>query len=260
MEGEKEITKELYKALKELGLTDLETRLYAISLKLGPSTVTDLAKYLKISRPNVYKVINGLKGKGLAAFYGQDKYGRNFMVESPMMVLSQLRVKREQLSRLDVDLASDLPDLLALYQQGGKDTKIKIIKDKEGYIKIFRQTLEETPDGGSVEFFGSAGEFIGFVSWDEEKRWIKSRIKRQITVKTLILPDQYAATLRVDQNKELREVRLYSGEANFPTSYLVYGNKMILWQPKAPLAVLIEDEYIVAMFRSVFYSLWEKSK
>lgn len=72
--------KEIYTSLKELGLTALEINLYTISLELGPTSITELSKHLNISRPNVYKVIDGLHKKGLASFYGKEKYARNFMV------------------------------------------------------------------------------------------------------------------------------------------------------------------------------------
>lgn len=45
----------------------------------------------------------------------------------------------------------------------------------------------------------------------------------------------------------------------FQTAFQLFGNKVIIWQPKAPLAVLIEDEYIVQMLKSIFFIMWEKA-
>ncbi|OHA60151.1 MAG: hypothetical protein A2589_00530 [Candidatus Vogelbacteria bacterium RIFOXYD1_FULL_46_19] len=260
MNDKNSFSPDFYTSLSELGLSQLEINLYTISLQLGPSPISLLAKYMGISRPNVYKVIEGLRDKGLASFYGQEKYARKFMVESPSIVLEKLRKKGELLKGLDGSLTASLPDLLAFYQQGGKDTKIKVIKNQDQFLKIFHQSLEETRVGGMMEFFGSASDFISFVGWQTEREWIKGRLKKKISIRTLVSPDKDAATLRVGQEKELREVRLYNGEANFPTSFLIYGNKLVIWQPKAPLAVSIEDEYMAVMFKSIFYTLWEKSK
>jgi hypothetical protein len=58
----------------------------------------------------------------------------------------------------------------------------------------------------------------------------------------------------------MRETRILQGGAPFATSFQLFANKVLIWQPKAPLAVLIEDEYIVQMLRSIFYLLWGKSK
>jgi len=257
--SEKLSNRALYTALMELGLTESEANLYARSLKLGPSPISELAIQLNISRPNVYKVIEGLQRHGLASFYGKEKYARNFLVESPTVVLEKLRSKKESLNSLDYDFMQDMPDLLAQYQQGGKDTKIQVLKGRELFVKVFLQTAEEVQVGGCIEFFGAAGDFIGLSGWAVEKKWISKRLKKGIRVKSLLTRDS-ASILQKNQEKELREVRVYEGSAQFKTAFELFGNKMILWQPQAPLAVLIEDQYLIEMFRSIFYTLWEKSE
>ncbi len=249
---------ELYTSLKELGLTDLEASLYSISLHLGPSSITEISKHLNISRPNVYKVIEGLRKQGLASFDSKEKYKRDFMVDSPATVIEKLREKRKKIEDLDNQMIHVMPNLLALYQQGGKDTTIKIIKGREQYIKLFLQTAEETQENGVIEFFGSAEKFMDLVGFETEKKWVKMRMKKNISVKSLISKENKEILIK-NQEQELREVRIYTEEVPFVTAFELFGKKMILWQPEAPLAVLIEDEYIISMFRSIFYSLWNKN-
>ncbi len=248
--------KELYTSLKELGLTILETNLYTVSLELGPVSITEISKHLNISRPNVYKVIDGLHKKGLASFYGKEKYARNFMVESPTVVLEKLREKRKSIEELDNQMVHEMPNLLALYQQGGKDTKIKIIKGREQYIKLFLQTAEESQENGVIEFFGSAEDSLELIGVETEKKWIKMRMKKNVYVRSLV-PKESEVVLAINQEEELREVKVYEGGIPYITAFELFGKKMIIWQPKAPLAILIEDEYIVNMFRCIFYSLWD---
>lgn len=38
----------------------------------------------------------------------------------------------------------------------------------------------------------------------------------------------------------------------FTTSFQIFANKAALWQPKAPLAVLIEDENLIQIFKGAF--------
>lgn len=248
----------LYTSLKELGLTDLETNLYIISLALGPSPISAIAKRIKISRPNVYKIIKTLENRGLAKFSEKEKYARTFMVEPPTVILEKIRTKKEAMEKLDHQFVGDLPDLLAMYQQGGKETKIKIIRDKEQYLKIFNQILEETKD--TMEFFGSAQDFIDFISWEEEKKWIKRRIKKGLLIRSLILPGSNAETLKSTDTDQMRETRILKTKNSFVASFQLFANKMAVWQPKAPLVVLIEDNYIIEMFKTMFYLLWENSK
>ena len=57
----------------------------------------------------------------------------------------------------------------------------------------------------------------------------------------------------------MRETRVLKTAQPFVTLFQLYANKALIWQPKAPLAILIEDEYIVQMLRSVFDVLWKQS-
>ena len=138
------------------------------------------------------------------------------------------------------------------------ETKIKIIQGKDQYLKIFNQITDESKN--AMEFFGSAQDFIGFISWEEEKNWIKKRIKKGLFIRSLILPSPDADTLKSDDANQMRETRILKTSTSFITSFQLFANKMIIWQPKTPLAILIEDAYIVEMFKSMFYSLWESSK
>jgi sugar-specific transcriptional regulator TrmB len=250
--------KNLYTSLKEIGLSDLEINLYTVSLKLGPSPLTEVAKNLNISRPNIYKIIKSLEDYGLVRFGEKEKYARNFMVESPNVVLDILRKKKNNISEIDNGLISELPDLLAMYHQGESSTKIKVLKGKEQYIKIFNQSVEE--EKTEIQFCGSAEDFINFVSWDIENDWIKKRLEKNIGIKVLALPGKVVVDLKNKDQKEKRETRILKSGNPFKSSFMLYANKMIIWQPKAPLAVLIEDQYIVEMMKELFNVLWKNSE
>ena len=255
--NKKEVKKSVYKSLKELGLTDLEASLYSVSLALGPATISELGKHLGISRPNVYKVIDGLEKRSLAKFIDPGNSKRVFSVEPPSVVLEKLRQKKEEISAMDHDLASSLPELLAVYHQGQSSTKIKVLKGEEQFLKIFNQSLEEAK--GEMQFFGSAHDFIGFISWKEELRWIRKRIKKNIFLKALLLPSEDAQALKAKDSEELRETRILDDMTPFSSSFMLFANKLVFWQPKAPLALVLEDEYIGSMMKSIFDNFWAKS-
>lgn len=258
MSSDTEMKQNLYTSLKELGLTESEANLYTTSLTLGPSTITALADHLSMPRPNVYKVIAGLEMYGLAKFSERKKHTRTFVVESPTVVLEKLRKKREAVASLDHTLVGAMPDLLALYHQGETPTKVKIFQGEDQWMKLFFQVLDETKD--TISFFGSADAFIDMISWETEKKWIKKRVKKGIHINVLLTPGKDAQTLKETDEGQMRTTRFFRGKIPFVTGFMLYANKVIIWQPKAPLAVLIEDEYIVQMLRSVFETLWNASK
>lgn len=252
---ENEVQKSLYTSLKELGLVESEIKLYLTSLKLGPTPIAKLAENLEIPRPNVYKAISGLEQHGLAKFSERKRFSRTFVVEPPTVVLELLRKKRGVISDLDQTLVGAMPALLANYHQGETPTKIKVLQGKEQYLNAFFSILDE--EGEETQFFGSAKDFLKFVTWEEENRWMAKREERGIFIKSLLLPSEEAEMLHKMDTEHFREIRIMQGLSPFVTAFQLFANKAIIWQPASPLAVLIEDEYIVAMLRSMFEKLWE---
>lgn len=254
MESHDQIMGKLHSALAELGLSKQEIALYAFSLSTGPASIVSLGKTLGISRPNVYKLIRGLEEHGLAEFSSHKKRGRNLVVASPTVITELLARKKKHLAKLDDSIGSALPDLLALYRQGDLPTKIKILEGKEQYRQALMNILDEARD--TVRHFGSADAFIGLITWHTEREFIAGRLKRGLALKALLLPGPDQETLQANDAKELRETRIFQGEKPFTSSFLLYANKVVIWQPAAPLVLLIEDEYIVEMFTVIYNTLW----
>ncbi|NTW30755.1 MAG: hypothetical protein HGA33_05735, partial [Candidatus Moranbacteria bacterium] len=94
------------------------------------------------------------------------------------------------------------------------------------------------------------------ISWDVENDWIKKRLKRNISIKVLTVPGVIPDNLKSRDDREKRETRILKVANPFRSSFMLYANKMIIWQPEAPLAVLVEDIYIVRMMRELFDVLW----
>lgn len=257
MAQEKERMAPIYQALQELGLSELERKLYTVSLSLGSASIAAIAENMGISRPNVYKVIRGLEQHGLASFGGGRQYIKSFQVESPSVVVERLRAKRKELGALDESLSAEIADLLAKYEQGKGQAKMRILKGRKEFTEAYVQVFEEAK--GEIQFFGSYDDFVREISPELGDRRIERRVERGIRIRALALPSAEAEILQKKDAKELREIRFLRGAAPFVTSFYLFANKAIFWQPMTPVAVLIEDQYLVAMWRSIFELLWEKS-
>ena len=246
-------------SLKKLGLTEQVTQLYVLSLKLGPTSIAILAKHLSISRPQAYKLISELETHGLADFSGRKKFARTFMVESPSKLQELLKRQQEAISQTDQRLSWVMPDLLAAYQQGELPTTVRVLQGREQYLKIFFQCVVEAAHK-EIHILGSAKDFITFTTWAEDRRWINERVRLNVFLKALLFPSDDTQTLAETDHKELRETRLLKNLAPFSPLIMIYANKTILWQPHAPMAVLMEDQYLTAMYESLFQHLWETHK
>ncbi len=259
MASDTQIHPALYKSLEELGLTPHERDLYCVSLALGPTSIASLAEHLKMSKPNIYKVIRGLETCGLAAFSEKKGYVKRFMVESPTVVVELIRKFREKVENTDRNLMSALPDLLVQYKQGELPTKATVLQGKRQLMSAFARVYEEAR--GEVVFFGSGEDFLKFLTPEIGDLRIEQRIAHKLPVRVLVLPSEHGndRVLR-DQEKEMREVRIARDFIPFTTSFHLFADKILLWQPQAPLALLIEDEYVITMFHSMFEWMWVRSE
>lgn len=246
----------LRQLLRELHLAPLEIELYLTSLRLGPVSIATLATELKVARPNIYKVIASLETHGLARFAEQKGLRKTFSVEPPTKITELIEARQRIVTQQQEELTRAMPDLLALYQQGELPTSIKVYEGSTRFEQLFFQMLNEA--GHAFQFFGSAADFIQHISKEKHARWMDSRKRRGIRVQALFLPDPSAKTIESD-NDPLRETRYLKHAQPFSPSFFLFANKIVIWQPKAPLALLIQDQYIVAMMRSMFALLWEQS-
>ncbi len=258
MQNQKELKENLYTTLKEIGLTEQEINLYTLSLFVGPAPITQLAKLLGIPRPNVYKLIAGLEMHGLANFSERKRFSKTFVVEQPSALTKILRHKKESISRLDQEVTSLMPELYSLFHQGETPTNVKIIKDQHDYISIVEEMLNEVDR--EIRFLGSFDDFIGSITPHTFERFTSLRIERGIIAKTLILPSKHIDDLKKTEKDALRELRILPQSLSFRASFQISKHKVLIWQPIAPIALLIEDEYIVEMLNALFSILWEQAK
>lgn len=94
--------------LKQIGLSDNESEVYLIVLKLNEALASNIAKQSKISRPHIYDNLNKLVEKGLITYVikSNKKY---FKAVNPDNLMDYLKEKEE-------DLKEILPELQELYK------------------------------------------------------------------------------------------------------------------------------------------------
>ena len=248
---------ELERILGEIGLSDMALKLYLLLSSSAGENFSILAKRLGISRPHLYKLISELEMNGLLVWNKTGAQNTRLQLASPAGILQKIRDKKREIDSMENSFVTLLPKLLEQYSQGGLSSKVRIMTNEEEFLELFFQILDEAD--GSIDYFGSAADLIGFISWEKEKKWIQKRLARNIHINVLILPSDDARTLKQNDKKELRETRIFMSSVRFPTSFHLFGNKVVFWQPNARNAIVIEDEFIVQMLRAMYGFCWEKS-
>ncbi len=214
---------------------------------------------MNISRPNVYKVIEGLEKHGLASFSNKRGYSKRFMVLSPSRVIELFHQKQKQMTTIERQFTYILPELMQQYSQGTLPTQIQVIHNREHLRQTMEQVFAEVHD--ELIAMGSSDDLNSLFQYADMHKFIKQRIKRGIRTRLLSFPGKYAQEFKKNDKKELRETRIITSEyEEFTTTFYVFGNKTIIWQPLTPSAVFIEDEYITDMFKSLFERAWRDTQ
>lgn len=246
----------LERALDELGLTEHEKRLYLVSLTLGSASISTLAEHLGLSRPNVYKVIAGLVKRGLAQFSGgKTKYAKAFVVESPSTVHQLLRKKQDEANSVDMALTAELPGLIGLYEQGSRPANVRVLQGKKEFVEAYVRVFEEADT--SIRFFGAIDKFLETIGGEFGDVRIKRRVERNVPLRALALPSVEAEAMRAKDAENLRTTRILSGAASFTSSFYLFADKVVFWQPESPSAILVEDRSLATMLGSMYDLLWD---
>ncbi len=254
-----DIKQKLGPLLRELGLKENEIDLYTYALALGPVAIPVLAECLGISPPNVYKLIAGLEAHGLTQFSKRKRYGRLFVVESPDVLRTKLDHKRREIGEMAHLFQESLPDLLANYYQGSAPMKIRVLEPGPQVVDAFRRVFDDAKK--EVLFCGSIDHFVELMG--EEEAYFKSveeRISRGVKIKGLVFPGKYADWMMARPPSDGRETRILKTANPFITSFQSSTRTALIMQPKVPMVLLIEDQFIVEMFRSIFLMLWERAR
>ncbi len=252
-----EIKEKLRPLLQELGLKEGEIDLYTHSLALGPVSVAVLAEQLSISPPNVYKLIAQLEAHGLVQFSKRKRYARTFSVESPSVLRSKLEQKRREIGEIAHQFNQVLPDLLANYHQGDTPTKIRVLDQMDQVREAFRRVYD---DGEEIFVFGDMDYYVKAVGEEEYYKSAAERVERGIRAKALLFDGTISRWMRTRPPSEQREVRILKDAEPFTASFQASTRTAFIMQPHVPLVLLIEDQFIVQMLRSVFLILWKRAE
>lgn len=244
--------------LRELGVREQEIDLYAYSLALGPVPITVLAEQLAISPPNIYKIIANLEAHGLAQFSKRKRYARTFSVESPNVLRNKLEQKRREIGEIAHQFQELLPDLLTNYHQGDTPTKIRVLDRGSQVIEASRHVFDD--DKKEVLLFGSMEPYVAILGEDGYHQIAAERIERGITLKALLFPGPTTDWMKSRPASDGREVRMLAQADPFVTSFQSSTRTAFIFQPNVPLVLLIEDQFIVQMLRSMFMMLWKRAE
>lgn len=134
-------------ALRRIGLTEGEAKVYMALLELGSCTTGKITKSAGVSGSKVYEVLDRLTGKGLASFSVKNGV-KHFEPTPPERILDYLDERKREIEQEKAGIEKILPALI-LKQQRMPSSEAKVYTGWRG-IKTVTEDIIATLGRGDV--------------------------------------------------------------------------------------------------------------
>lgn len=231
-------------ALRTLGLTEIEEKLYMTLLEEGPSLAGHISRKSGIHRRMVYDATERLIKKGLVSYIIKNNR-RLFEAVDPERLL-QL-VHEYEKSVKDV-----LPQLKLSYNLSKEKQETTFYKGHAGVKSVFEDQIREGKELLILAASSAAREmYPAYFHWFDERR-------KQKRMKVKILAQESKKFAKVP----LANVKQLPNLGSELTSTNIYGDKVaiIYWHRDKPFVVLIKQKEIADAYRAYFDALWKIAK
>jgi len=247
-------------ALKGIGLTDSEIKVYLALLDLGDSTRGDIVNKSGVSGSKVYDLLEKLQEKGLVSIYLQDNI-KHFKPVNPEQILNYLSDKKEEVIHMEDEVKSILPQLLAQFNAHKGEQEVELLTGLKGMEIIFREQVEILKKGEICYVIGGTRgiqeeaitAFFQKIHLLREKKGIKTKMLYNLIQKENI---SQAFSKKLYPHTETRYISTTS-----PVAINVYKDRTaILVFGKTTTAIHIKSQDIADSFIEYFDLLWKFSK
>lgn len=220
-------------------------------VRLGPASVRGLAEIAGLNRGTTHEALKWLQERGLVSFY--EKQAKQFFVaEDPERLRLVAESKTREQQAVERALDQIVPELRSLYHRGG-DRPVARYFEKSQLHFVLEDVLMTCETKGELLYRIYSAASIREYLYDQFPTFSDVRIAKGIQVKVLALGD--GGQLRgLDERKWLRAT------LGTPTYMLLYPGKTAAISLDAkgdPMAVLVENEGVYELQKSIFENLWQ---
>lgn len=239
-------------ALREMGLTANEIKIYLALTKLGSCRVSAVTERTKLNRSDVYDRLDKLMKKGLVSFVIKNNR-KYFQVAEPESLLDYFIGKEEELKRKKLKIEKIIPELRKIQRTVTEKQEVKLYKDRAGIKTILEDILRTLKKDDCVLAYGSDANFYEILKY-YYKPFIKRRIKQGIKLRCILSEGNKI-------NLDLSRIKYISKSYHLPVGTAIYSSKVAIFLLKdIPTVILIENEDIARGYRDYFEWLWSLAK
>ncbi len=241
--------------LKELGLSEAETKLYLALQSAGAQTAGELAKRTKAKRPTIYYALRQLEERGLIHKVGSLGVER-FQAERGDKLLTVLTLRRQKIDALEAEVHTLIPVLEKRSTQPEAKPAILFYEGEEAMKQAIMDTLYCRD--GHIDSIAPGDNFFWQIGQVFSKPYIDERVQRGITTRNLWeRPLEPAIMLK--SYSGLSHVRILpeAMHAKFRTTVFLYDDVvMYISSLDSGYVLLVRSKEHHELMKAIYEALW----
>lgn len=242
--------------IQHIGLTQTESHLYELLVKLGEVSVSLVIAESKLKRPTVYKALQSLEKKGLVILRDIRKK-LHVKPESPTKLQDLVNEQAKKVDEAKSNLAAFLPALIMNYTHSTDRPVVKLYEGLTGIKELYEDTIRTAKP--IVAVLQSSEVDPELYHWLTTS-YVKKRTKAKIHAKVLVASGPISRKYTEKSKEEYRTTKQVDGK-QFPFQHEinVYGDKVAIinFKKDEPLmGILIHHPRIATTMRAWFDLAW----
>ncbi|MFT4304142.1 MAG: helix-turn-helix domain-containing protein [Candidatus Woesearchaeota archaeon] len=242
--------------LKELGLSEGQSKVYSTLLELGSSSLNSIQEKTGYERRNIYDILNKLIDKGFVS-YTVEKKVKVYQCTHPNNILEKIKEKKKSLTLIE----NSLPDIINLFNQKKNTINAEVYRGNES----IKSLLDEAINHKMIYWIGgnSGIEKTSLKNWFNH--WMKRRVEQKCWMYDLVDHGKSLANLN-SKNRHLHNKNYYKlhqlpKNLSSPMVILIFGDKVaqILWSEQS-FAFVLESKEIKKSYMKYFNYFWRDNK
>ena len=245
----------IHETLKQLGITGRQTDLYLTLLKIGPSSIRDIASSAGINRGTVYEELKRLRTMSLVTYFPQGKR-KFFCAEPPDVLVRRARQIQQQTNEAADRLEQEILPNLQKIMPDTTQTSVFHYEGDEGVEYVLRDILNTVGNSTEKHYRVYSSRRIRKYLYRPFPGYTRARVKAGIHVNVLAIGEG-GEDQPLSDRKWIKDTK-----QNQAASYVaIYGTKcamISLLGGDYQTVVIMDSEGISSAMKISFDALWTR--
>jgi HTH-type transcriptional regulator, sugar sensing transcriptional regulator len=245
------------RVLRDIGLTEYETKIYLALLDLGKATSGKILQEAKLNTGKIYEILGSLKNKGFISEIRESGV-KKFSPADPKRIYDYLNEKKEGINKQEEILERIVPELLKKINSIKEKQKVEVFYGFNGLKTAHQKEIDRYSSKETLRILGIMGreKYPKSIYNYYINNLYSKRISSKVKIKKIL--DDEARKFKKDHEKEA-QIKFLPYVS--PVAIITIGDLTIIdIITENPIIIAIESREIAESFIQQFNLLWKTAK